>query len=246
MDITLDIHTRHARTILIIGAVVFLLPALIFGGQELGASLTGSLMSDQVNIREQARQGRAEMRAQRRAYWSAIVKFQQLKRLGIVVPKPDINDPSTVDYILHGSAEDFANPVEEVQEEEIEVEPEEVAEEEEDDGQISSLTTDQLKRHDRALLRRYTRARSCPLSLRDFIPGFWELCKKIVGENASPEPRIGLKNEKMTRSARQLRPAPTLKARLYQMQQQMDPSLMHRRDPGQLPGRPKPYLKQSN
>lgn len=48
------------------------------------------------------------------------------------------------------------------------------------------LTVEMLSGRDRAQLRRYDRAGSCPATLKDYLPGFYELCKRVVEETQRP------------------------------------------------------------
>lgn len=49
-----------------------------------------------------------------------------------------------------------------------------------------ALTVEMLSEHDRSQLRRYDRAGSCPASLKEYLPGFYELCLRVMEETQSP------------------------------------------------------------
>lgn len=103
-----------------------------------------------------------------------------------------------------------------------------------------TLTARNLLPQDRGLLRRYTRAGFCPVSLESFrVPGFYQLCVSLVGAAVKKEPVVGLLNHNAA-LYRSLRPsAPNVgafKLRMQMMQEAGDRS--NRRDGGVLPGRP--------
>ena len=174
-----------------------------------------------TDLRDTALEDRSRLRAQRRLYWHAIEQFQN----GILTEKPDINDPST--YLpTHRSA-----PEQEVEQEEAE----------DTDNEITSISTNQLETHDRALLRRYTRAGFCPEGLKDFyIPGFYELCNSLVGESVRREPVTGLLNHNAYLYRALRRSAPETELSGFRLRLKMIDEAYNgtRRDSGALPMRP--------
>src|SRR3989344_2999220 len=77
----------------------------------------------------------------------------------------------------------------------------------------SSLQTDDLSDRDRLMLRRYERARTCPTTLKDYLPGFYELCLSLVGKSAAPDPIRGMLNDLANLKQKKAAPMPTLKLR---------------------------------
>jgi hypothetical protein len=167
-------------------------------------------------LRQSAIGDRSRLRAQRRLYWQVIERMES----GTVdIDKPDINDTDSL-------MDAMKDPVEEVHE----AAP----------APVSSLITNQLNTQDRGLLRRYSRAGFCPVSLQNFrIPGFYQLCVSLVGSAVKAKPVTGLLNHNAN-LYRMLRPsAPNIgrfKLRMQMMQEANDRS--NRRSSGVLPGRP--------
>lgn len=172
-------------------------------------------------LRSRAMDDRRRLRAQRRIYWQAVEEFQEKSEEGIDVEMPDFNNIESIQNVFDAKKE----------EEEVHAAA----------PAVSSLTTDELEVHDRALLRRYTRAHFCPESLKGFeIEGFYELCLSIVGAGVKAEPVTGLLNhsayiirEKIKESAPDISP---FKLRMQMLQQANDSD--NRRDGGVMPGRP--------
>ena len=111
---------------------------------------------------------------------------------------------------------------------------------EEDTSAITSLSTESLSAEHRAMLRTYTRARACPVSLKNFpVPGFYELCLAVVGTGASSDVIRGFMNydEYLHRETRLIPvDVPAFKLRMQMLEQAKDST--RRRDGGQVPGRP--------
>lgn len=210
--------THHQRLVLALLVGVVAVPitsTALFVNQE--------ALSDDISVedlRVKALEDRVRLRAQRRAYTNAIDEFQEKKAAGIDVVKPDINNPASVQDVFDAKAEEVHGSAPDT---------------------VSSLTTDQLETHDRALLRRYTRAGFCPDVLKNFyIDGFYQLCLALVGEGVKKEPVTGLLNHSAY-IKRTLHGAPTdglagFKLRMKMIQQANDST--RRRDGGVLPGRP--------
>lgn len=113
---------------------------------------------------------------------------------------PDINDPALLKA--------FKTLV--LQQEDTEPMEEHTAASEE---VTSSLQTADLSDRDRLLLRRYERARTCPTTLKNYLPGFYELCLSLVGKNAAPEPIRGMLNDLANLKQKRAAPKPTLNLR---------------------------------
>ena len=182
------------------------------------------------DVRSSIRESREDIRERRRLYWRAIEEYQKRRKSDPdTAIKPNVNDRASIEKALRQN---------EVQEEEGE----------EQEPTVSSLTTRDLSAQDRHLLRRYTRAGTCPDSLKDFrIEGFYDLCLSLVGESAKREPVQGL----LSNSAylyRTIRPSapdiPAFKLRVQMLKEAMDSG--NRRDPGVLPGRPKHCVMNPN
>lgn len=183
----------------------------------------GLLTSSIMQARENALQGRASARRKQRQYWMAIEAFQMRVREGEqgLVP-PNINDYNSILEYL-GEGEEEAPP---------EVERASAP-------QTSSMDSQSLSDSDRLLLRRYSRANSCPESLKNYIPGFYELCLSVT-RDASPEPRVGLINENVQLHSKVSPPPATLKLRLQMLQEAYDRTGC--RTDGSMPLRPTPYV----
>jgi hypothetical protein len=107
-------------------------------------------------------------------------------------------------------------------------------------GVVSSLNDSNLSAEDKRLLRLYQRGRSCPESLKNYIPGFYELCLAVT-EDAVSAPRVGLVNPgQFLRSRRRGAPKPEeiIDMRLQVIKEgQENPQ----RRESVFPGRPTPY-----
>ena len=175
-------------------------------------------LGDAQTLRDTALQDRSRLRAQRRLYWQAIEQFQVLTEEGEDVSKPDFNDPSTFEQVRSAAPE-----------------------KEEEATQVTSLTTNQLEAHDRALLRRYTRAGFCPEGLKSFsIVGFYDLCIALVGDSVKDKPVTGLLNHNAYMYQQLRGSAPDQNISQFKLRMQMidEANDGYRRDPGQLPMRP--------
>lgn len=181
-------------------------------------SVLERLDTDPTNIRRSALEDRSRIRAQTRLYWNAVKMFQDKKEQGIDVEKPDFNDLDSIENV-HSAAPEVVPVAEE--------------------SAVTSLTTDQLASHDRALLRRYTRAGFCPESLKSFyIDGFYELCTSLVGLAVKSNPVTGFLNHNAYLHQALRSAAPTLSPFKLRMQM-MDQALRgSKRDSGQRHGRP--------
>jgi len=139
----------------------------------------GFLYENVPSQTERARQNRAALQLRRRQYHQAIELYRELRKRGEEgLVKPDINEPETVEFYLKGATPAVGVPA--------------VTEE---TPKPSTLQMSDLSLEDKQLLRRYERAGTCPESLRKYIPGFYELCRSLVGEKLHEKPRTGILND---------------------------------------------------
>lgn len=207
------ITPQHIMVALLVGIIaVPLTSTALFLQQD---SVETMDMSAQ-DLLKSAADDRPRLRAQRRLYNRMMEQYQN----GRTQVKPMFNDPSTYENVFPSAS----------------LEPEE-----EEEGVVSSLTTDQLETHDRSLLRRYTRAGFCPEGLKNFyIEGFYELCVSLVGQNELHQrPIRGLLNHNAY-LYRKLRPSatiaiPPMRLRLQMIEQAHSGQ---KRDGGVMPMRP--------
>jgi hypothetical protein len=166
-------------------------------------------------LRRSAFGDRSRLRAQRRLYWHIMERMESGK---IDIVKPDINDADALQDALK-------DPVEEV----VEVAP----------PLETTLTARNLVPQDRGLLRRYTRAGFCPVSLKNFrVPGFYELCVLLAGDKVKAEPVVGLLNHNAYFYRTLRYSAPDIGGFKLRMKMMEMTLVRNRRDPGVLPGRP--------
>lgn len=162
------------------------------------------------NIFEMARSYHEEGQANRREFYEAMEMYREkLKNGELALIKPDINNRATVDYyfgrITLEEAKHAAAPKKVVSS---------------GTGATNKgLTEAEISKDDRALLRRYERAGYCPESLRNYISGFYELCKMLAGKSLRKSPRMGIMNDLIRiQSARNVLPN-TLNNRLEMLRQ---------------------------
>lgn len=134
-------------------------------------------------------------------YSEAEVKCLERRSIREDTSCPDINDPALFEafetHVLQVAA-----PEEDAVEEAHAAAP-----------SVSSLETEDLSDRDRLLLRRYERARTCPMTLKNYLPGFYELCLSLVGKSAAPEPIRGMLNDLANLKQKRAAPKPTLNLR---------------------------------
>ena len=162
------------------------------------------------DIFELARSYHEQGQANRREFYEAMEIYREkLKNGELALIKPDINNKATVDYyfgrITLEEAKHAAAPKKVVSSG--------------SGSTTAGLTEETISKDDRALLRRYERAGYCPESLRNYITGFYELCKTLAGKNLRSSPRMGIMNDLIRiQSARNVLPN-TLKNRLDMLRQ---------------------------
>lgn len=161
------------------------------------------------DIMEMARNYHEEGQANRREFYEAMEIFREKLKDGEQdLIKPDINNRATVDYyfgrITLEEAKHAAAPK---------------ALRGGSGSTTAVLTEDTVSKDDRALLRRYERAGYCPESLRNYIAGFYDLCKTLAGKSLRTSPRMGILNDMIRiQAARKVLPK-TLNNRLEMLRQ---------------------------
>ena len=176
-----------------------------------------------VGLRSDVLENRAERRVQRRMYTQIVDRCRKdpylstddafckiyteaearcLERRGMREDTgcPDINDP-----ILYGAFETLVLQVKDTADS-----PEETHAAA---PLTSSLQTQDLSDHDRLILRWYEQARTCPITLKNYLPGFYELCLSLVGKGAAPDPIHGMLNDLANLKQKRAAPKPTLNLR---------------------------------
>ncbi|MBI3336407.1 hypothetical protein HYZ98_02470 [Candidatus Peregrinibacteria bacterium] len=129
-------------------------------------------------------------------YSEAVDRCLGERRFGIDYHCPDINDPKLWDAFIDNLHTD---------------EPAHAAAPAE-----PTLQKESLEPNEKALLRRYRRARVCPESLKQYLPGFYELCISLVAKEEPPAMREGMLNDLATVKMRGAAPEATLKLRQAQ------------------------------
>lgn len=119
---------------------------------------------------EELQAHRGDWREQRRLYSRAIEACRDRRQQGQTLDctSIEINDPATFVPFLTDAA------------------PSAVLPEETSHAAAPRLTVETLSERDRSHLRRYQRVGSCPATLKDYLPGFYELCKRVVEETQLP------------------------------------------------------------
>jgi hypothetical protein len=185
------------------------------------------------DIREQVYQYQSgERQMLRRAYSLAIEAYREKLASGVSdAVKPDINDPSTFkEFLRSGKAiakvdTKINDTVDMVHEAAVK--------------DKAVLGTEMLSSRQRMLLRTYTRAGSCPVSMEKILPGFHALCKSVVGSEATGDLPQGLDNDLKALKNRGLEPK-SMKLRIKMIEQARDRST--RRTGVPVPMRPTPYI----
>ncbi|MBI1934286.1 hypothetical protein HYS30_01340 [Candidatus Peregrinibacteria bacterium] len=121
---------------------------------------------------EELQAHRGDWREQRRLYSRAIETCRDRRQDGQVIDCTTIkiNDPATFQPFLTDAVSSA-------------VPPSDVSH-----AAAEDLKVDALSALDRSLLRRYQRAGSCPITLKTYLPGFYELCVRVIEETQFPPP----------------------------------------------------------
>lgn len=153
---------------LIVTGISLLVGTLTLSGSDLSAVFR-SQANDGYSL-EELQAHRADWREQRRLYSRAIETCRDRRQQGQALDcmSIKINDPATFRPFLM-EAVSSALP------------PSGVSH-----AAAPELTVDMLSERDRSQLRRYHRVGLCPATLRDYLPGFYELCERVVEETQLP------------------------------------------------------------
>ncbi len=207
-------HTRAfplSTTALAIAGISLFAGVIALPGGDLSAVFQSQ--PDAGYSLEEFQAHRGEWREQRRLYSRAIEACRDRRQQGQTLDCTSIkiNDPATFAPFLTDAV------------------PPSVLPEETFHAAAPSLTVEMLSERDRSHLRRYQRVGSCPATLKDYLPGFYELCKRVAEETQLPlsRGRIDPAAKKRIPSARipppvtandvaeaNKRPVPTYRARV--------------------------------
>jgi len=217
---------RSRQFVLFAVVLAFLAPAVgsFVNTEGLRGAVTGS-----VDLRFEALEDRVNVRRRTRQYWQAIEVYQNRVRDGEtdLIP-PTVDDYQSILWYLREES-DESEEAEESEEADTSAElntgePEESVVHEAAPT-ASSDVTQQMNERDRHLLRRYVKANMCPERLKDYLPGFYDLCNAMA-KDAQKEPRQGLVNlnQQLKSAARKNVLPNTIKSRLQMMEQALDRS----------------------
>jgi len=195
------------RTRLVTSVLVAVLAMPLIADVFLDQGSVGVVQGSVLELKQKALEDRVRVRRQQRQYWQAIDIIQDRRAEGEDVTVPDVNDYDGIMRILELDSE-----TEDSSEKMHEAAPQQ---------QASSLMVEELGENDRHLLRKYSKASSCPESLKDYIPGFYELCLSVT-KNAVRTPRVGLISENIQLRSMNAAPPATLKLRLQMIQEAYD------------------------
>lgn len=119
---------------------------------------------------EALRADRLVWREQRRLYSAAMEKCRDRRQDGQVVDCTtiNINDPATFQLFLTDAVSSTSSVPSVVH------------------TAAPALTEEMLSARERSQLRRYSRVRTCPVTLKNYLPGFYELCERVVEETQPP------------------------------------------------------------
>jgi len=241
-------HARNTQVVIGMLIVTLALPlaadVLLKEGSDVDVSSALIDVRDaEVMRRDTARalEDRVRERGKQRQFWQAMREYQTRARTEEGLTPPDVNDYASILFYLKQTDKEVMNSDRvHAAAEDNEEEAEELVEEK----KASSLTVKDLGEKDRLLLRRYTKARSCPESLKNYgLEGFYELCLSVT-DTPGEEPRRGLLNLNEWLRGRMAAPnseIPAWKLRMKMLEEALDRS--NRRESTQ-PGRPTSYLKQ--
>lgn len=157
-----------STTALSVAGIALLAGIIALPGSELSA--VSRSQADAGYSIEDLRAHRVDWREQRRFYSRAIEACRDRRQQGQTLDCTSIkiNDPATFVPFLTDAV------------------PSAVFPEETSHAAAPRLTVETLSERDRSHLRRYQRVGSCPATLKDYLPGFYELCKRVVEETQLP------------------------------------------------------------
>ena len=206
-------------------AAIFAVPALMtgrFSSQNDG--YTNPETSE--DLLRRAAEDRSRVRLQRRMYNQAIDRYQEYVKQGRKVRKPDFNDPAEVEAFLKGEG--------------VEAYEQHLSADAAVGGAETVADENTWPAAERKLLRSYVRAGACPENLKESdIPGFYDLCRALVGEHVAAELPQGMLSDKVQLRRARLAEPKSMKARLRMVEEAHDRG--NRRESGPGPGRPAPY-----
>lgn len=155
---------------LMVAGTSLLVGTLALPGSDLSAVFR-SRANDGYSL-EELQAHRADWQEQRRLYSVAIEKCRDLRQEGQTLNclAININDPTTFRPFLGGVTSSVVPSTNGVSHA----------------AAPPALAVDMLSDRDRSQLRRYHRGGSCPATLKDYLPGFYELCQRVVEETQPP------------------------------------------------------------
>ncbi|MFH0769946.1 MAG: hypothetical protein V1926_01060 [Candidatus Peregrinibacteria bacterium] len=231
---------HRPRTRFVIAALLALLSIPLAGGNLFQWHQSADLGGSVLTVRDQAATDRAMLRRQQRQYWQAIDVYRNQMRDGVkgLVP-PTVDDyDSIMKYLLdtdHAAA--AVSSASSVSSAPRSAERE-VGSSSSSAVMMRSEDLDETQRH---LLRNYSKAGTCPESLKNYVPGFYELCLSVT-KDAAKETRVGLTSDlQWVRQQRTIKPT-SLKFRLEMLQEAYDST--NRRTDLKVPNRPTPYVNE--
>lgn len=154
---------------LTVAGISLLVGTLVLPGSDLSAVFR-SRANDGYSL-EELQAHRADWSEQRRLYSRAIETCRDRRQEGQTLDclSIKINDPATFQPFLTDAVSVTPPSTSGVSH-----------------AAAPELTVDALSERDRSQLRRYHRVGSCPATLKDYLPGFYELCQRVVEETQLP------------------------------------------------------------
>ena len=148
------------------------------------AIVGSSIPSDATQTgRSIASKGRSTRQRDHMEYYRAVQIYQDLIKQGYdpeTLTKPNINFRSSVIFYTAGRYLKLKPSTADIEESTTET------------ASVPMITAEDLSETQRATLRRFERIGQCPDSLMDYIPGFYELCKKVVLTTDNSQRRQGI------------------------------------------------------
>jgi hypothetical protein len=133
-------------------------------------------------VRERAKRADTKSVRTRRDYYQALDIYHQLFQGGREdLQKPDRNDPESIMYYLNGLYEEMKSASS-------------------SSARATVVSAESLEDRERELLRFYLHTRYCPEGLADTSPGFYELCRKLIGRKQRSSAPQGLMNQDQRRN----------------------------------------------
>lgn len=153
---------------LAVAGISLFVGTLTLPGSDLSA-IFGSQADDGLSL-EELQAHRGDWREQRRLYSRAMETCRDRRQQGQTLDclSIKINDPATFQLFLTEAVPSVPPPSSASH------------------AAAPELTVNTLSERDRSHLRRYQRVGSCPATLKDYLPGFYELCQRVVEEIQLP------------------------------------------------------------